>query len=43
VERTFRDLKGPLELRPIRRFVDRRIRGHVTVCFLVCALEMALR
>ncbi|MDA8346613.1 MAG: IS1634 family transposase [Thermaerobacter sp.] len=43
VERAFRDLKGPLELRPIRHFVDRRIRGHVTVCFLAYALEMALR
>jgi hypothetical protein len=36
-------VKGPLELRPIRHFVDRRIRGHVAVCFLAYALEMALR
>lgn len=43
VERAFRDLKGPLELRPIRHFTDRRIRGHVMVCFLAYALEMALR
>jgi len=43
IERAFRDLKGPLELRPIRHFTDRRIRGHVMVCFLAYALEMALR
>jgi len=43
VERAFRDLKGPLELRPIRHFTDKRIRGHVMVCFLAYALEMALR
>ncbi|MHB1937972.1 MAG: IS1634 family transposase [Acidobacteriaceae bacterium] len=43
VERVFRAVKGPLELRPIRHFTDRRIRGHVMVCFLAYALEMALR
>jgi len=43
VERAFRDLKGPLELRPIRHYVDRRIHGHVMVCFLAYAMEMALR
>jgi transposase len=43
IERAFRDLKGPLELRPIRHFTDRRIRGHIMVCFLAYALELALR
>ena len=43
MERAFRLLKDPLELRPIRHFTDRRIRGHVMVCFLAYALEMALR
>lgn len=43
VERVFQEVKGPLELRPVRHFVDRRIRGHVIVCFLAYALEMALR
>ena len=43
VERVFREVKGPLELRPIRHFTDPRIRGHVMVCFLAYALEMALR
>ena len=43
MERVFREVKGPLELRPIRHFTDRRIRGHVMVCFVAYALEMALR
>ena len=42
VERVFRTVKGPLRLRPVRHFVGRRIRGHVMVCFLAYALEMAL-
>ena len=43
VERAFRELKGPLKLRPVYHFTDRRIRGHIMVCFLAYALEMALR
>jgi len=43
VERVFREVKGPPWLRPVRHFVDRRIRGHMMVCFLAYALEMALR
>ena len=39
----FREVKGPLELRPIRHFTDRRIRDHVVVFFLAHALDMALR
>lgn len=43
VERAFRELKGPFELRPMYHFTDRRIRGHIVVCFLAYVLEMALR
>jgi len=43
VERAFREVKGPLKLRPIYHFTDARIRGHIMVCFLAYALEMALR
>jgi hypothetical protein len=43
VERAFREVKGPFQLRPLRHFVDRRIRGHVMVCFMAYALEMAIR
>jgi transposase len=43
VERAFRELKGPFEMRPIYHYVDRRIRAHVAVCFLAYVLEMAIR
>jgi len=43
VEECFRTLKTPLELRPIYHWTERRIRGHVTVCFLAFLLRQALR
>ncbi|MCL6596985.1 MAG: hypothetical protein K6V73_12385 [Firmicutes bacterium] len=43
VERASRELKGPFEMRPVYHWVDRRIRGHIVVCFLAYVLEMALR
>jgi hypothetical protein len=43
VERAFRELKGPFELRPIFHWTDRRIRGHLEVCFLAYVLEMVFR
>ena len=43
VERAFRELKGPFEMRPVYHYVNRRIRAHVAVCFLAYVLEMALR
>lgn len=42
VERAFRDLKSTLDLRPIYHWKDRRVRGHVMVCFLALVLESAL-
>jgi len=43
VERTFRELKSGLDLRPIYHRTEKRVRGHVMVCFLALVLEMALR
>jgi hypothetical protein len=43
VERAFRELKSGLDLRPVYHWAERRIRGHVMVCFLALVLEMALR
>ena len=43
VERAFRELKGPFEMRPVYHWVDRRIRAHIMVCFLAYVLEMAIR
>lgn len=42
VERAFRDLKSTLDLRPIYHWKDRRVRGHVMICFLALVLESAL-
>lgn len=33
VERAFRNLKSTLDLRPIYHWKDRRVKGHVMVCF----------
>jgi hypothetical protein len=43
VERAFRELKSGLDLKPIYHWTEKRIRGHVMVCFLALVLEMALR
>ena len=42
VERAFRTLKSPLELRPVRHWTEPRIRGHVVVCFLAFLVRTAL-
>ncbi len=42
VERAFRELKSTLELRPVYHWKERRIRGHVMICFLAFLLEAAL-
>lgn len=39
VERAFRELKHRREIRPMYHWTDRRIRGHVMVCFLAFYLE----
>ena len=43
VERAFRELKSGLDLRPVYHWTEKRIRGHVMICFLALVLEMALR
>ena len=42
VERAFRTLKSPLQLRPVRHWTESRTRGHVVVCFLAFLLRSAL-
>jgi transposase len=42
VERAFRTLKPPLELRPVRHWTEPRIRGHVVICFLAFLIRSAL-
>ena len=43
MERAFRELKSGLDLRPVYHWTEKRIRGHVMVCFLALVLEMAPR
>ncbi len=42
VERAFRTLKTPLELRPVYHWTESRVRGHVMVCVLAYLLERLL-
>ncbi len=43
VERAFRTLKGPLEVRPIHHRLEDRVRAHLLVCMLAYYLEWHLR
>lgn len=43
VERAFRELKSGLDLRPIYHWTDKRVKGHVMVCFLALVLESTLQ
>ena len=43
VERAFRTLKGPLELRPIHHRLEERVRAHVFLCMLSYYLAWHLR
>lgn len=42
IERSFRELKSGLELRPIYHFTDTRVKGHIMICFLALVMETAL-
>ncbi len=39
VENVFRELKSTLDLRPVYHWTEKRIRGHIAVCFLALYLE----
>jgi hypothetical protein len=43
VERAFRTLKGPLEVRPIHHHLEHRVRAHVFLCMLSYYLAWHLR
>jgi transposase len=42
VERAFRTLKTPLEIRPVYHWADRRVLGHIAACVLAYLLEKTL-
>lgn len=43
VERAFRYLKTDLQIRPLFHWKDRRIKGHVFVCYLAYLVEQQMR
>ena len=43
VERAFRCIKDELEIRPLYHWRERRIRGHVFMCFLAYMVEQKLK
>ena len=42
-ERAFRELKSSLDVKPMYHWTERRIRGHIFICFLGLVLELGLR
>ncbi|MGB9681502.1 MAG: IS1634 family transposase [bacterium] len=42
IERHFRDLKSEIEVGPIYHYTEKRIRGHIFVCFIALQIKVAL-
>ncbi|GAB6172354.1 IS1634 family transposase [Paradesulfitobacterium aromaticivorans] len=40
IERAFRNLKSTLDLRPMYHWTERRISGHITLCFLALVMQI---
>ena len=43
IENAFSELKSSLDVKPMYHWTERRIRGHVFICFLALVLELGLR
>lgn len=43
IESAFKDLKSTLDVRPIYHWTEKRIRGHIFICFLALVLELGLK
>lgn len=43
VEAAFRTLKSGLDVRPMYHWTERRVRGHVMVCFLALVLDLSVQ
>lgn len=43
IESAFRELKSTLDVKPIYHWTERRIRGHIFICFLALILELGLQ
>lgn len=42
IERHFRELKNEIEVGPIYHYVERRIRGHIFICFIALQMKVFL-
>lgn len=42
IERHFRDLKSEIEVGPIYHYTERRIRGHILICFMALQMKVLL-
>lgn len=43
IESAFRELKSSLDVKPMYHWVDRRIKGHIFICFLALVMELCFR
>lgn len=43
IENAFRELKSTLDVSPIYHWTERRIKGHIFMCFLALVLELGFR
>jgi transposase len=43
IESAFRELKSSLDVKPMYHWVERRIRGHIFICFLALVMELCFK
>jgi len=43
IENAFSELKSSLDVKPMYHWTERRIRGHIFICFLALVLELGLK
>lgn len=43
IENAFKELKSSLDVKPMYHWTEKRIRGHIFICFLALVLELGLR
>lgn len=43
IEHAFRDMKSSLDVKPMYHWTEKRIRGHVFICFLALVLELGFK
>jgi len=43
IENAFKELKSSLDVKPMYHWTEKRIRGHIFICFLALALELGLK